>query len=170
MTISYFLPCDCGTQQQVQTTQAGESLTCAACGTQLEVPTLRRLRELEIVVGENSSRTVASSWTPVQGTMFLVGSVIAIVSFAAILFFTVSDRKLSAKATVLQNKQLVLENLADLTPEESWLEWQTLQNLPPKRLPLHNQQAINWKFYRNIAASLCLAGTVLAGLALIVGR
>jgi len=102
--------------------------------------------------------------------LFLIGSLIAIVSFAAIVFFTVSDRNLSAQATVLQNNQLVFENLADLTPEESWLEWQTLRNLPPKRLPLHNQQNINWKFYRNIAASLWLAGTVLAGLPLIVRR
>ncbi len=41
----YLLSCSCGQQTPVSVSQAGETVRCV-CGAQLEVPTLRRLKEL----------------------------------------------------------------------------------------------------------------------------
>ena len=67
-----------------------------------------------------------------------------------------------------QPGQLVLEDLEDLSPEEAWLEWQTLRALPPKRFPF-KQSEINFEFYRNLAAISAVAGVVLCGIALLMG-
>jgi hypothetical protein len=42
----YLLPCSCGRKVPVSTRHAGQTVRCA-CGAELEVPTLRGLRELE---------------------------------------------------------------------------------------------------------------------------
>jgi len=42
----YLLPCSCGEQSVVSTAQAGGTIRCA-CGAELQVPTMRGLRELE---------------------------------------------------------------------------------------------------------------------------
>ena len=93
-----------------------------------------------------------------------------IVSVAAIVFLTVTHRKLSVKAADLPSEQLIFEDLADLTPEESWLDWQTLRQLPPRRLSPYGRAETNWQFYRNVAAGLALTGVAVAGLASIVRR
>ena len=170
MTTRYYLPCACGDKLLVETIQAGESLACSVCGAEQVVPTLRRLRELAVVADNQSDRAVASSWTALQGTLFLVGSVVTIVSVAAIVFLTVTHRKLSVKAADLPSEQLIFEDLADLTPEESWLDWQTLRQLPPRRLSPYGRAETNWQFYRNVAAGLALTGVAVAGLASIVRR
>jgi len=42
----YLLPCKCGTKTPVSTARAGEVIRCA-CGAELQVPSMRGLRELE---------------------------------------------------------------------------------------------------------------------------
>ena len=42
---TYLLTCDCGKTVPVEIGQAGGQVTCS-CGTQLDVPTLRKLRHL----------------------------------------------------------------------------------------------------------------------------
>src|SRR5262245_42232670 len=77
-SMTYLLPCpSCGSKLPVETGQAGQMLRCG-CGQSVEVPTVRGLRELEVVADDGS----APRWTARHGLVF-VGSVIAM---AALLF------------------------------------------------------------------------------------
>jgi hypothetical protein len=73
--MKYLLPCPaCGRQITVETGQAGQILQCG-CGKQVDVPTIRGMRELETVVEESVSR---SGWNRRRGFMF-VGGVVAVI-------------------------------------------------------------------------------------------
>ncbi len=79
MAQQYQLPCPkCGTKTQVDSRQAGETITCQ-CGERLSVPTLRGLRELEAVQDTRPAPPAKPKWSPVHGMLFSLGLVAALV-------------------------------------------------------------------------------------------
>ncbi len=79
---NYLLPCACGEKIPVTASQAGQSVRCS-CGVQLEVPTLRGLRDLvrgDLAQGDSSVRP-AHSWNNRHRATF-VFVVLAVVAFA----------------------------------------------------------------------------------------
>ena len=79
----YLLSCTCGQKLTVSSRQAGESLRCN-CGTILEVPTMRGLRELEVVPTAGSTR-VRSWGGRQQAVLLLVACAILLVGIAGYL-------------------------------------------------------------------------------------
>ena len=79
---AYLLPCSCGKTVPVEVRQAGGRVTCS-CGTQLEVPALRQLRQLpqQQAVGQPRS---ASSWGTRQG--WVAVSLIVVAFLVALAF------------------------------------------------------------------------------------
>ena len=77
MSVRYRLPCKCGQTVLVERSQAGLSVNCS-CGTQLEVPTIRGLAQLELV----QSAPDKLGWTAQYG-LLLIGALIAVVAGSA---------------------------------------------------------------------------------------
>jgi hypothetical protein len=65
---NYLLPCSCGRAVPVSVSMAGESVRCE-CGTELEVPTLRGLRQLTPEPASAGRR--ARSWNDRQRVTFV---------------------------------------------------------------------------------------------------
>lgn len=74
----YLLPCTCGKKIGVTKSQAGQTVRCT-CGTELEVPTLRNLSELERVGTRGVAKT--TTWTNRHRLVFSL----AIVALAGVL-------------------------------------------------------------------------------------
>jgi len=170
MTTRYSLTCRCGKIRSVEPSQAGEEFSCTACGTTNEIPTLRHLRELPALEDNAPSRLRKTDWSPLRGTIFLIGVLITLGSMGAMTIFTVSLRHAPTQTSSLPNEKLTFEDLDDLTPQESWLEWQTLRNLPPKIITPHTEEAPPWEFYRQIATGLAIVGLAVTALTWIVRR
>ena len=82
MTTQYLLPCSCGRRLEVDAGQAGTQIACS-CGRSLEVPSIRGLRQLEIVL-ESAPEAVPSGavWNPLRGAIFSLGLLVAAVALA----------------------------------------------------------------------------------------
>jgi hypothetical protein len=83
----YLLPCACGQTVRVEAAQAGGRIDCV-CGKELIVPTLRGLKALEPApVDQTAARRAAGrQWSRLQGWMFSVGVMLAVLSLAVIGF------------------------------------------------------------------------------------
>lgn len=66
----YLLPCSCGEKIRVRTRHAGETVTCQ-CGTKLQVPTIRGLKQLEAV--DDVDETTAPPRSVLEGPLFAIG-------------------------------------------------------------------------------------------------
>lgn len=74
--MKYLLACpQCGTKTPVDGGQAGQLVQCASCGHELEVPSIRHLRELEPVAEDE---VAARTWSARQGLLFLGTALVAI--------------------------------------------------------------------------------------------
>jgi hypothetical protein len=114
----YLLACACGREHAVETRQAGESIPCD-CGTRLEVPTLRKLRELPLA-GEVEA-AAGPAWGARQGAMtacLLVVAASLVVAAACRLtevpLPTIDPVKYSASVDQL---------VSNMTPLEAWERW-----------------------------------------------
>jgi hypothetical protein len=67
----YLLPCSCGEQSVVSTAQAGGTIRCA-CGAELQVPTMRGLRELEPLEPHSAAAGRAVTWDDQHRVAFLL--------------------------------------------------------------------------------------------------
>jgi hypothetical protein len=81
----YLLPCSCGQKVRVETAQAGGQVACG-CGQALAVPTLRGLRALEEAAPDKAAieRAAGRQWSPLQGAMFSIGLLVAVVSLGVV--------------------------------------------------------------------------------------
>ncbi len=110
-TMSYLLPCPaCGNKLTVVAGQAGQLVQCT-CGADVEVPTIRGLRELEQIssVAESPSR-----WTSRHSVAFL-GLLIAAGALAFSLY-------LHLRAPVFDPGGYENE-VQTASPEQSWEHW-----------------------------------------------
>ena len=87
MSARYLLDCPCGKEIIVDSTQAGEIVQCE-CGQQVEVPTLLKLRTLEMVE-EPSKPSKKSNWGVIQG-MTIAGGFLTLAAGGALIFFLVN--------------------------------------------------------------------------------
>ncbi len=76
---NFRLPCACGQSVSVSASQAGQTVGCS-CGAQLEVPTLRGLRELPLSDAPAGAKRV-STWENRQRAIYLL----TLISLAALL-------------------------------------------------------------------------------------
>jgi hypothetical protein len=83
----YLLPCTCGQMVRVESAQAGGRAVCS-CGKELAVPTLRGLKALEPAPLDQAAarRAAGRQWSRLQGWMFSVGVMLAVVSLGIIGF------------------------------------------------------------------------------------
>src|SRR5262245_61524285 len=126
--MKYLLVCpSCGTKLPVETGQAGQMQRCA-CGHNLEVPTVRGMRELEEVADAQSA---ADGWTTRHGLVF-VGSVIAVGSLILAAYVWLM-RPAEMNANLLEaevDESPIGREVAGLSLTETFIRFQ-LFNFPP---------------------------------------
>ena len=115
MRVKYLLPCPCGKEVPVDTTQAGQSVECE-CGQSMEVPTLKGLRALQQVAPDQPTPRKSAEWGARQAT-FVVGLVITLIGGSMVLRFY------SARPTEVGYAQQVQR----LSPRQTWDLWQNLR-------------------------------------------
>jgi hypothetical protein len=118
----YLVPCSCGKSVAVDASQAGLQVRCA-CGNELEVPTMRGLRQLKTAdVQPAGSQDRGSTWGPRQGLMFLGACIAVIGAIAAAFVYNLRpqmDLQLDRAAVQADNQAMTLE--------QSWTEWERLR-------------------------------------------
>jgi hypothetical protein len=129
--MSYLLPCPvCGNKLTVVAGQAGQLVQCT-CGADVEVPTIRGLRELDQVIGEAES---SSRWTSRHSVAFL-GLLITAGALAFSLY-------LHLRAPVFDPGGYENEVQA-ASPEQSWEHWMgNLRHGPRMRVKTTDHDAI----------------------------
>ncbi len=168
MTVSqlYRLPCDCGREFLVTSIQAGEVLTCG-CGRAREVPTLRALKKLPLSDLAPGPGARTRRWTALQGAIFNLGLVVALISLAAIAFFGWQRSKLDLRKPGLQDEEM-LARVMELTPSQAWSAWVAVRDreLADRYTPAYLQaRRVDRKMARIIWVSAILTVLGLGGIA-----
>ena len=126
MANRYLLPCSCGKKLPVAATQAGETIVCT-CGNRITVPTLRGLRELkQETAASTAAAPPARRWSAVQGYMFSLGILTAIVGGAIgayQLFMTFQLKPHTVDQTAAANASMDAD-VDKMSPLETLEEWQ----------------------------------------------
>lgn len=187
MAKKFLLDCTCGERLPVEACQAGEEIACA-CGARLEVPTLRRLQQLEPVDQPES----AATWTRGQGTLFVLGAVCLLVGGAVGTWFYLAIPSEILFPTYRYTQQIAPDSLTrqyqrfpavivamaddldrrrqDLTPAESVRLWSLYCEVP---LVMQQVPAIRREHTRRVASyrngTLVVLGVTLVLSALLLG-
>jgi len=158
MSVRYRLPCQCGQTVLVERSQAGLSVTCS-CGTQLEVPTIRGLAQLEPI----QSAPDKLGWTAQYG-LLLIGALIAMVAGGAAVYRVArlsadpySERQIDLE---MHKKAAEIDGMSPGKVLEAWQEFRGGLYVEDDR-PERNYRAGRAAYQR---WSWVLAGVAAAGL------
>ncbi len=142
---TYLLPCQCGGRVRVTSSQAGELLQCAACGASLTAPTLRTMRQLEVVKRppgrRNASRWGARKIWIVLGLYLAAGALITL--------------------AVLWARRPTPPDASKLSPLESWQVWMALRQGLNRRVSWYTGQLIESQNSLRLHTYICLGAAVL---------
>jgi hypothetical protein len=116
MAVQFLLPCSCGRQLPVETSQSGLTLTCE-CGKQLDVPTRRDLEKLPRAASQpqGAGTPGRSAWGLHKGLM-LLGTLVAVPALACAVYLT-STLPTDPVAAIIERQ----------TPEQSVVTWMQLR-------------------------------------------
>jgi len=125
MAQQYLLPCPaCGAKTRVDTRQAGETVACQ-CGNKLNVPTLRGLRELERSDDAGPSAPAATKWSPLQGILFSLGLLAALIGGAMatrhfVIYRSLAEHTVDRTEEVDKDFSEIIDNLSLMQSLEAW--------------------------------------------------
>lgn len=115
---TYLLECRCGKSVPVEVGQAGGRISCS-CGSVLDVPPLRKLRQLPVAaVEQERSRT---RWSTRHGV--IAASLIIVVAITAANIWSLMSQPAIPKFDPMRYQQDVDRELARLTPIAAWNLW-----------------------------------------------
>ncbi|MBN1910710.1 MAG: hypothetical protein JW818_13275 [Pirellulales bacterium] len=159
MSLTYLLPCPCGQKIPVETTLAGESVVCRQCGQTVEVPTLLRLKQLEMVSIEDSK----SAWGTRQ-KVFLVGLVI-IAAGIGVTVWCLLTWPLSPADQITHDH--LVQYIDNFTLLGTYREWETLRRgvTPFPGEEKYHAAVTHHQFWLVVCGLILVAGVVV----LIVG-
>ena len=164
MTSQYLLPCECGEKVAVDTRQAGQSVSCPNCNRPNVVPTLRKLSQLESVADAKQVSGPRPSWTPLQGSLFVIGAMVLF--FSLIATAHMSFRYWSLGPTSARFSEEEMDNeLSQITPSGSWEVWMLFKQWPLSRDSRMNhlvnrRSAATMRRYIAISAAACIVGAI----------
>lgn len=118
--MKHLLPCPCGKQIAVSTSQAGETVTCE-CGMSVEAPSLRGLRDLPLVEAEDSRR---GTWGFRQGV--LTAGLIAVLGLVgAVGWLRAIEPEPPSPFDAAAREEIVGRGLDSMGPADAWRLWET---------------------------------------------
>lgn len=151
---SFLLPCACGVDIPVTSSQAGGQTTCPACGREEPVPRLRDLGKLRIATVEPVARS-ARGWSGMH-TLLLAGSLLAAAAGLLSVSFTPPEVVLFDDATI---KSSVMQAPTD----EVYSAWATRLfytsvDRPPTELEAKSRARSD--YYHSLRDGLRIAATI----------
>ncbi len=126
MTVKYLLPCTCGQEVPVTTTQAGADVPCP-CGRTLAVPTLLGIRQLKQVREERPGKQ-DGGWTPLKGGVFVAGALVTLASLGSAGYLVWERSKLNTERPRLATKEQYIAVTRKLDVDGLWRLWDTLSD------------------------------------------
>lgn len=166
MPAKYLLPCPCGLNVSVSTSQAGADVHCQ-CGQTLSVPTMLEVKRLP-PDRQDSFEKPQRRWTPLQGGVFVAGTSIAIISLGVGILLAVARSKLDTRKPRLIPHKKYVEHTEKLTVDQLWETWELLSHpeVLPRRPPVPDYLRSR-RLSRNLQIAIFVAGGFLfAGAAL----
>jgi hypothetical protein len=121
--IRHRFPCACGVEHLVVPSDAGQQIHCS-CGKILEVPTLRRLRQLPTSDSDRGdSSGTRRPWSTRQGLLFNVGLVVLVLALFALVFLGRKRSQLSLERPAFPYQEFVAKEVAQWNVNELWQFW-----------------------------------------------
>jgi hypothetical protein len=127
--VKYLLDCpECHSKIPVQAGQAGQRVQCN-CGQYLEVPSIRRLHELETVADEERPQT---QWTARQGMLFLGTAMIVVAAAAAGAILVIRPGVPNASAFSLKiDRDAIQKEVNSLSPAQAYVRMEAVMTFIP---------------------------------------
>ncbi len=174
--MKYSLPCSCGDTIPIETSQAGETVVCS-CGRQLEVPTMRAIRQLDpIRPPAVACAKSAGNWSMPQRLCFSIGMAVAAIGFAIGVYYQLGRASLDTEEVVWDTRlDSDLELLDNMNLEEAWKNWENVRDSgigpynPPRFIKSRVVSAF-WKKYVVVGLGIGLSGLALMGIAFVLPR
>lgn len=125
--MKYLLPCDeCGEKTPIDISQAGQQMSCQ-CGQMLAVPSLRGIRELEVLDDVEDTAVPRPMWSVGRRVVFVIGLVVCVLGLAALCITSLARMAVAVpERTVTDVKQISAEIDAQ-TPAETLDTWTNLR-------------------------------------------
>lgn len=155
MAAQYLLPCKCGSSLPVSQSQAGGHLRCS-CGAELEVPTLRGLRDLEQV--EVAQEQGAAEWGLRQGIL-TVGILVSLLLGGGAAWFAANEPAPPESFDIASRANVLDTGIENLTPDQAWTMWKSqyeplavngFYDREPLGNKIRKQNITQHQLYRNI--------------------
>jgi len=175
--MKHLLPCSsCGEAIPVDASQAGQSVTCQ-CGQQLEIPTMRAIRQLPPLREATAPpRRPTSGWSTAQRLVFALGLAVAVPSFLLAGYFQWGRTYLNTEEIPWdQRLETDLDMLENMNLEEAWENWKKVRDtdIGPYRPPHFIRARMISQWWKDIVlVSLGVggAGVLLMGIAFLLPR
>lgn len=163
---AFLLPCSCGADISVTSSQAGGRATCPACGGVESVPRLRDLEKLRVVKTAPASRRDAGNARPWTGmhSLVLAGTLLAATAGLGSFSFTPPEAEMFDESTI---RSSVMKAPID----EVYTAWATrLVYSSVERMPteMEAKSRARSDFYHNLRNGL-RAAAVLGALVALTG-
>lgn len=124
MATHYWLPCSCGNKNEIDANQAGLTVRCS-CGTELSVPAMRGLADLERVerTAAPAASQTASAWGRRHGVVFLGGVILTLAALLALFFWS----RIPPRPALLPDYEAINRQYNDqLSLDDSFALWHEL--------------------------------------------
>ena len=175
MAQKFLLSCpSCGTQIPVELSQAGERIVCT-CGTQLEVPAMRHIRELPRAATDTPKAVARKSWPLAYGLIFALGLVVMVGGLAIAGYYQWGRSQLHTEETKWDDIKAAERAIDALPVDIAFEQWKQIRDygLGPQTPPefvVHRRVSRIW--FRIILGALGVAavGLMLIVLALVLPR
>lgn len=115
----HLIPCECGQQLPVSLGQAGETVACP-CGRSVEVPTLRRLREMPVA---GDAEAAGAGWGFSQGVLAL-GLIVAALLLGGAGWLRAAEPSPPTPPDAEKQRAAVAEGIGRLSPADAWALWE----------------------------------------------
>jgi len=141
---SYLLPCDCGAKVTISRSQAGMSLLCPQCSTQLQVPTIRNMSLLaaaESPVDKSKPHGHSTKGTRNRSPIFL--------GLLAAAFMLVAIGSLAYAGWIAYERYSILSNLSESKVDLSKTEEDFLKEI--RATALQAPPADTWDYWNLLA-------------------
>jgi hypothetical protein len=149
MSQLYLLPCSCGQKTAVSVAQAGGQVLCV-CGKNLQVPTLRGLRELEIAAVAPPEKK--AGWSRVHGAVFASGLAVAAIGVVLLAMSALQYGQIVGFGYTKDRTDLVLKtqelDIENMSPIQVLTEWRK-----EAEEGLGDQEEPPWSKFKRLAAS-----------------
>ena len=172
MSVSVRFPCSCGMDHPVALYQAGEILRCS-CGRELELPTMRKLRNYPPF--EKDRGRPQPAWSTSRGVIFNLGLMLSLGSIAALIVFGQQRWNLDLAKPELPDSELYDLEVSRWPVSLAWKFWTLAKTTDLSyRLTPRYQQARQWAarlttYLIAAAVGLAVGGAAMTG-ALLVRR